>query len=124
MTDPDGNLPAALDRLYAAVAGLIDPRKELLGDTIMAAPSLYDELLGELPAVKASDRGYTATHKRSMAPVWLDALDLRTDIDRTIAIGASLAGNGWHRNADRVGLAMVVNGISRERQQFLAVLKC
>lgn len=84
MTDPDGNLPAALDRLYAAVAGLIDPRKELLGDTIMAAPSLYDELLGELPAVKASDRGYTATHKRSMAPVWLDALDLRTDIDRTI----------------------------------------
>ena len=43
-----------------------------------------------------------------------------TDIDRTIAIGASLAGNGWHRNADRVGLAMVVTGISRERQQVLA----
>lgn len=78
------NLPAALDRLHTAIAALTDPRKELHDHVLMAAPSLYDELLSELPAVNTNGTGYTATHKRSMAPVWLDALDLRTDIDRTI----------------------------------------
>jgi high affinity Mn2+ porin len=43
-----------------------------------------------------------------------------TDIDRTLAVGASLGGEGWHRDADRVGLATVVNGISKQRQRYLA----
>lgn len=43
-----------------------------------------------------------------------------TDVDRTLSLGASLAGKGWHRTADRVGLAMVVNGISKDRQRYLA----
>jgi high affinity Mn2+ porin len=43
-----------------------------------------------------------------------------TDIDRTLAVGASLGGEGWHREADRVGLATVVNGISKQRQRYLA----
>lgn len=43
-----------------------------------------------------------------------------TDIDRTLVVGASLGGKGWHRESDRVGLATVVNGISRQRQRYLA----
>ena len=43
-----------------------------------------------------------------------------TDIDRTLVVGASLGGKGWHRESDRVGLATVVNGISKQRQRYLA----
>ena len=43
-----------------------------------------------------------------------------TDIDRTLAVGASLGGKGWHREADHVGLATVINGISKQRQRYLA----
>ena len=43
-----------------------------------------------------------------------------TDIDRTLAVGASLGGKGWHREADRIGLATVINGISKQRQRYLA----
>lgn len=41
------------------------------------------------------------------------------DIDRTIALGASQAGGPWGRADDRVGLAFVVNDISRGHQRFL-----
>lgn len=43
-----------------------------------------------------------------------------TDIDRTAAIGGQLKGAGWGRADDRIGLAGVVNGISKLHQQFLA----
>jgi len=43
-----------------------------------------------------------------------------TDIDRTMAIGGQIKGGGWGRADDKVGLASVVNAISRQRQQFLA----
>ena len=43
-----------------------------------------------------------------------------TDIDRTLALGGQLKGNGWGRGDDRIGFAAVVNGISRLHQQFLA----
>ena len=43
-----------------------------------------------------------------------------TDIDRTLVVGASLGGKGWHRESDRVGLATVINGISKQRQRYLA----
>jgi high affinity Mn2+ porin len=41
-----------------------------------------------------------------------------TDIDRTLAIGGQLKGGGWGRADDRIGLAGVVNGISKLHQQF------
>lgn len=44
----DGNLPAALDRLYGAVAGLIDPVKEMHDDMILSAPSLYEQLVDSI----------------------------------------------------------------------------
>lgn len=43
-----------------------------------------------------------------------------TDIDRTAQVGAVLAGKGWGRPSDRIGLALVVNGISREHRRYLA----
>ena len=115
MTDPSENLPAALDRLYTAVAALIDPRKELHGDTLMAAPSLYDELLGELPAQKNRDTGYTAAHKRSAAPVWLDALDLRTDIDHTIRT--------WHPAGDTMPQRLHAHAAAAWRPQDARLLE-
>lgn len=43
-----------------------------------------------------------------------------TDIDRTAQIGAALNGKGWGRAQDRVGLALVANGISPEHRRYLA----
>lgn len=42
-----------------------------------------------------------------------------TDVDRTLALGMQLKGTGWGRRSDSVGLAGVVNGISKTRQLFL-----
>ncbi len=43
-----------------------------------------------------------------------------TDIDRTVAVGGKLKGQGWGRSADAIGLAFVDNAISKERRLFLA----
>jgi high affinity Mn2+ porin len=43
-----------------------------------------------------------------------------TDIDHTVAAGASLTGARWGRGDDTVGLAGVVNEPSEQRKQFLA----
>jgi len=42
-----------------------------------------------------------------------------TDVDRTVAAGLSLAGKQWGRPDDTVGLAGVVNGISKVHEAFL-----
>ena len=42
-----------------------------------------------------------------------------TDIDRTVQLGAAIQGNAWHRAADRIGVAGVVNGISRAHERYL-----
>jgi high affinity Mn2+ porin len=42
------------------------------------------------------------------------------DIDRTVAAGASLKGDHWGRKDDSVAVALVVNGISKEHEAFLA----
>ncbi|QUD86570.1 carbohydrate porin [Phenylobacterium montanum] len=43
-----------------------------------------------------------------------------TDVDRTFALGLSFGGRRWGRDGDMVGLAGVVNGISRVHTQYLA----
>lgn len=43
-----------------------------------------------------------------------------TDIDRTLAVGASLKGKGWGRAGDTVGLAAGDNGISDAHRRYLA----
>lgn len=42
-----------------------------------------------------------------------------TDIDRTVAIGGALKGTGWGRGDDTIGLAGVVNAISKEHERYL-----
>ncbi len=42
-----------------------------------------------------------------------------TDIDRTVSAGVSIGGVSWGRKADTVGIAVVVNGISRTHQRYL-----
>jgi high affinity Mn2+ porin len=42
-----------------------------------------------------------------------------TDIDRTVSAGVSLAGKQWGRPDDTIGIAAVVNGISKIHQEFL-----
>jgi high affinity Mn2+ porin len=43
-----------------------------------------------------------------------------TDIDRTLMLGLSLKGRVWHRPEDTLGVAGVLNGISRPHRNFLA----
>src|SRR5947199_4214411 len=43
-----------------------------------------------------------------------------TDIDRTLTLGLSLKGHAWHRPEDTLGVAGVLNGISRPHRNFLA----
>ena len=43
-----------------------------------------------------------------------------TDVDRTVATGASISGKFWGRSDDTVGIAGVVNMISKEHQAYLA----
>ncbi len=43
-----------------------------------------------------------------------------TDIDRTAQAGVAINGKGWGRDGDTIGLAAVVNGISKEHELYLA----
>ena len=43
-----------------------------------------------------------------------------TEIDGTASAGVSVSGGPWHRPGDTVGLAGVVNALSRDRRQYLA----
>jgi high affinity Mn2+ porin len=42
-----------------------------------------------------------------------------TDIDRTVQAGVAIDGKGWGRDGDTIGLAGVVNGISKTHQRYL-----
>jgi high affinity Mn2+ porin len=41
------------------------------------------------------------------------------DIDRSIEVGTAIDGRGWHRSGDTIGVALIDNGISAEREQYL-----
>jgi high affinity Mn2+ porin len=43
-----------------------------------------------------------------------------TEINRSVALGLALSGNRWHRPGDTVGLAGVVNDISKDTRNYLA----
>jgi high affinity Mn2+ porin len=44
-----------------------------------------------------------------------------TEVDDTFEIGGDLNGTWWHRDNDRVGLALVTNGLSAVHRQYLAL---
>jgi high affinity Mn2+ porin len=43
-----------------------------------------------------------------------------TEVDRSLAVGFSLAGTGWSRAQDRLGVALAANGLSSEHRAYLA----
>lgn len=43
-----------------------------------------------------------------------------TEIDQTLSLGLSANGSKWRRPNDNIGLAFVVNGLSKEHQSYLA----
>jgi high affinity Mn2+ porin len=43
-----------------------------------------------------------------------------TDIDRTLAVGTAIGALRWDKARDTLGLALVVNGISAQRREYLA----
>ena len=42
-----------------------------------------------------------------------------TEIDRTVSAGIQIKGGGWKRKNDNIGIAQVINGISKDHQAFL-----
>jgi high affinity Mn2+ porin len=42
-----------------------------------------------------------------------------TDIDRTAQIGLAIDGKGWGREGDPIGIAGVINGISKTHERYL-----
>lgn len=44
-----------------------------------------------------------------------------TEVNNTFAVGADISGEHWHRRFDRVGLATVTNGLSRDHREYLAL---
>jgi len=42
-----------------------------------------------------------------------------TEVDQTIELGGDLAGKGWGRDNDKIGLAFVSNAIKRDHQEYL-----
>jgi high affinity Mn2+ porin len=43
------------------------------------------------------------------------------DIDRSVSLGTSIKGSAWHRSDDTVGLVVIDNGISAEREEYLSL---
>ncbi|HSR11958.1 MAG TPA: carbohydrate porin, partial [Thermodesulfobacteriota bacterium] len=43
-----------------------------------------------------------------------------TEIDQSLAFGASLMGRSWNRPRDRIGLAYIMNGLSRDHRDYIA----
>jgi len=43
-----------------------------------------------------------------------------TEIDRAISIGVQINGQKWKRNTDKIGLALLANGISKDHRNYLA----
>jgi hypothetical protein len=76
------SLPAALDRLSAAVESLVDPIKVTHDGAIVSAPSLYEQLIAAIPGGRGELMGRRGC--RAMAPLRTDALDLRIEIDNAV----------------------------------------
>jgi carbohydrate-selective porin OprB len=44
-----------------------------------------------------------------------------TEVDRTLAFGADLRGDKWHRKLDKIGAGLVIDGISGDHRRYLAL---
>jgi high affinity Mn2+ porin len=84
---------AAVRQYRSRFGGLVNFQQELLAD--LGVFARYSKAAGNVEAYEFAD------------------------IDRSIAAGMSLKGSRWRRSQDSVGVALIDNGISAEREQFL-----
>jgi hypothetical protein len=77
----DGNLPAAKRHLDLAVSALTDPKPHQTSQGIAWLDPLYTQLVDAIPGTKLERSGVPT----SQPPVWIEALELRTEIDTAIA---------------------------------------
>lgn len=71
-----------IDKLHTAIANIADPIKGWYPDGVKLAPSLLDQLGSDVAARPGERAG--RFHAASTPPVFVDALQLRTEIDDTI----------------------------------------
>lgn len=87
MTNPqpaeDGNLPAALKALHDAVHLLIEPRATLHEGAVINGPSLYLQLWDAVDG-ESTNGGGAGGGAKSRPPFWIDAWDLKNEIDQTL----------------------------------------
>jgi hypothetical protein len=119
-TEETISVGAAVDRLHAAVAGLVDPVKRSFDGVVRVAPSLYHQLRAEIPA--SAGREKVRLHVASRSPAWLDAVDLLDEIDTAVeawqAAGVDtadrlrvLAARRW-RPQDVRGIGQIVEAVN------------
>ena len=89
----DGNIVAAKKRFGVAVDRLLDKRPAVYHDCTLYAPSLYDCLVSDL----AGTQGDTRTPAKSIPPLWIDACQLRSDIDNQTQQWLPVPGSTWQR---------------------------
>ncbi len=82
--DEDGALKPALTQLGDAIHRLCGPQTRWIDGTLMHAASRYIQLLGST-AGEQNNTGNGGGSK-SRPPCWVDALDLRTEIDTAVEI--------------------------------------
>jgi high affinity Mn2+ porin len=90
-------------------------------DTIpnVAAVRAYRSRLGGVVGLEQPITDAVAVFARvSKAAGNVEAYEF-TDIDRSVELGSSIAGSLWQRPNDTVGVAVIDNGISAEREAYL-----
>src|SRR4029077_20377813 len=99
--------------------GLLDQAIRVAAAPDIAAVRQYRSRLGaslDLEQHLSADVGVFARFGKAAGNV--EAYEF-TDIDRSTSAGASIKGSAWYRNADTIGIAGVVNGISATRERYL-----
>lgn len=76
----DGNIQAAQDKLRRAIERLSSPRYGVYHHTMLSAPSLYEQLCSDL----AGTQGDNKTPAKSLPPLWIDAVELKREIDTEV----------------------------------------
>lgn len=95
----DGNIQAARKKLQDAVERLLERRPWQHRDGTVYAPSLYFCLVSDL----AGTQGDTRTPAKSLPPVWIDAVQLRQDIDAQVHQWVTMPGTTpWRLNILKV----------------------
>lgn len=81
---PDGSLPLALREFEDAVHALCSPQSRMVDNRLIPIPSRYQQLFDATDGEQVNTGGGGGA--KSRAPGWLDAFQLRDEIDTALAI--------------------------------------